>query len=452
MEKVDVLVIGGGTAGEDAARTAARAGVSVGLIEKDRPGGACVFTACIPTKCLVSAARAYKKMRSADFFGLPASRQKADYARVKAFKDNVIAGIGTGRDRKLEKAGVRLYRGRASFLSPHEVAVSDVSISADKIIIATGSMPAAPPVPGLKETGYITNIEALELEKVPERLAIIGGGAVGVEFAQIFSAFGASVRIYEVLNRILLAEDEEIAAAVTGLFARQGIGVYAATRVEEVSPTADGKLIVSRDGRGAVRRETCDEILVAAGRRPGLDGLDLEAAGVKTGKKGIEVNAAMQTNVPHIWAAGDVTGTFLFTFVAWEQGEAAATNATGGRRALDYRVLPRATFCDPEVASVGLTERQAREQGTPVKVGRFKYADLTMPLTSGETDGFIKIIAEEGSGRIIGGHIVGAGASGLIHEVAAAMAGGLTTRDIGGTFHAYPTLSEGVRYACQAAM
>jgi pyruvate/2-oxoglutarate dehydrogenase complex dihydrolipoamide dehydrogenase (E3) component len=450
LENIDILVIGGGTAGEDAAKTAVRGAGSVGLIEMGRPGGACIYSACIPTKSLVNAARTWKKMQAAGFFGLPPANGPVDYARVKAFKDGVIGPMGVGRDERLEKAGVRLFKGEASFVSPNEVTTGGETIRAEKIIIATGSLPAAPPVPGLKETGFITNVEALELEKVPPRLAIIGGGAVGVEFAQIFSAFGARVHIYEVLDRILFVEDEEISAAAAGFFGRQGVHVWTGTRVEEVRSTADGKLVKTRDSRGAPGDETFDEILVAVGRRPRLDGLNLEAAGVRTGKKGIEVDATMQTSMPHIWAAGDVTGTFLFTFVAWEQGDVAAVNATGGRRELDYRVLPRATFCDPEIASVGLTERQAREQGVSVKTGRFNYADLTLPVTAGETDGFFKIIAEAGTGRIIGGHIIGSGASSLVHEVAAAMAGGLTARDIGGTFHAFPTLSEGVRYACQA--
>jgi len=181
--------------------------------------------------------------------------------------------------------------------------------------------------------------------------------------------------------------------------------------------------------------------------------LNLPVAGIKAGKKGITVDASLKTNVPHIWAAGDITGTFLFTFIAGEQGKTAVMNAVGGKNIeLSYDVLPRATFCDPEVASVGLTERQALEKGYNVKVGKFDYANLTRAIISDETDGFIKIVAEGGSGRILGGHIVGAEASSLIHEIAAAMAGGTNVKDIGNTLHAYPTLSEGVRYACQATM
>ncbi len=453
MAKVDVLIIGAGTAGEYAAGTAKQSVDSVGLIEKGPVGGDCIFHACIPTKALVHAARTYKKMRSADFYGLPTLDKTANYKDVKAFKDRIITGIGTGRGERWVKSGIKLFQGNARFVSSHEVTVGDEVIKADKIIIATGSVPAIPPIPGLKETGHITNIEALELESVPKRLAIIGGGPIGVEFAQIFSAFGSKVHIYEALDRILIGEDEEISQTIIRLFSKQGISVSTSVMVNQVKTTGAGKLIVAKSTDGQEKRAEYDEILVATGRKPAIDDLNLTAAGIETNKRGIPVNALLQTNVPHIWAAGDVTGMFLFTFVAGEQGKTAATNASSGQqKELNYDILPRATFCDPEVASIGLTEKQAREQGYRVKAGKFDYANLTRPILSDETEGFIKIVAEESSGRILGGHIAGVEASSLIHEVAAAMAGGLTVSDIGNTLHAYPTLSEGVRYACQAIM
>jgi len=453
MVNSDVLIIGAGTAGEYAAGTAKQSVDSVGMIEKGPVGGDCIFHACIPTKAMVHAARTYKKMRSADFYGLPTLDKAANYENVKAFKDRIITGIGTGRDERWVKSGVRLFRGNARFISSHEIAVADEVVRAHKIIIATGSMPSVPPIPGLKDVGYITNIEALELEQVPERLAIIGGGPIGVEFAQIFSAFGSKVHIYEALDRILIGEDEEISHAMMGFFAKQSISVSTSVMVTEVHATASGKLIIAKGADGQEKSTEYDEILVATGRKPAIDDLDLTAAGIQVSKRGITVDASLQTNVPHIWAAGDVTGTFLFTYVAGEQGKTAASNAVSNeRRELNYNILPRATFCDPEIASVGLTEKQAREQGYRVKAGKFDYANLTRPIVSDETDGFIKILAEEESGRILGGHIVGVEASSLIHEVAAAMAGGLTVSDIGNILHAYPTLSEGVRYACQAIM
>ncbi|MFC2041952.1 dihydrolipoyl dehydrogenase family protein [Chloroflexota bacterium] len=453
MVNTDILIIGVGTAGEYAAGTARQYVDSIAMIEKGPVGGDCIFHACIPTKALVHAARAYKKMKSADFYGLPIVAGNAEYGKVKAFKDKIISGIAAGRDERWTKQGIQLFRGNARFISPNEVKVGDEVVKANKIIVTTGSIPAVPPIPGLKEAGYITNVGALDLEKVPEKLAIIGGGPIGMEFAQVFAAFGSRVHIYEALDRILIGEDEEISQTVLGLFGKQGVFVSTSVTISGVESTGSGKLIISKSKDGQEQRAEYDEILVATGRRPAMEDLNLSAAGIEAGRKGISVNASLQTNVPHIWAAGDVTGTFLFTFVAGEQGKTAVMNSVGDKHIeLNYDVLPRATFCDPEVASVGLTEKQAKEKDYKVKVGKYDYANLTRAIVSDETDGFIKIVAEECSGRILGGHIVGVEASSLVHEIAAAMAGGMSVSDIGNTFHAYPTLSEGVRYACQAVV
>ncbi len=453
MVNLDVLVIGAGTSGTDAANFAKKNSDSVGVIEKGVVGGDCTFNACMPTKALIEAARLYKKMRSADFFGLPIISSEADYKNVKVFKDRIVNRIGSGRDKKLIQSGLKLFRGNARFISPHEVAVGDELITANKIIIATGSTPGAPPIPGLREAGYVTNVEALKLERTPRRLAIIGGGPIGVEFAQIFAAFGSQVHIYEALGRILAGEDEDISQAIIGLFAKQGISVTTSAKVEQIGNSGAGKLITTRNADGILKRDEYDEILVATGRKPAIDDLNLGVAGVKFSNKGIIVDSSTQTNVPHIWAAGDVTGTALFTLIAWEQGEVAGANATSReRKELKYEILPRVTFCDPEVASVGLTEQQAKEQGHKVKAGKYDYVSLSRTIVTNETDGFIKIVAEQGSGRIIGGHIMGFEASTLIHEIATAMSRGLTVSDVGNTFHAFPTYSEGVRYACQGLM
>ena len=285
MAKVDVLIIGAGTAGEYAAGTAKQYTDSIAMIEKGSVGGDCIFHACIPTKALVHAARAYKKMKTTDFFGLPTLNNAAEYTKVKAFKDRIISGIATGRDERWTRQGIQLFRGNASFLSPNEVKVADEVIKADRIIITTGSMAAVPPIPGLKETGYITNVEALELERVPERLAIIGGGPIGVEFAQVFAAFGSRVTIYEALDRILIGEDEEISQAVLGFFKKQGISVSTSVTVSGVESTSSGKRIITRDKHGQENRDEHDSILVATGRRPAIDDLNLPVAGIEASKK-----------------------------------------------------------------------------------------------------------------------------------------------------------------------
>ncbi len=451
MADYDIIIIGSGAAGEYAASYAAGDGRKVALVEKDRVGGSCVFTACIPTKAMIEAARAYKAARRADHYGLPALREMADYSSVKAWKDRLIAGIGAGRDERMEKRGVEVVKGTARFLSAGEIAVGDIRFRAANFIIATGSEPAAPPVPGLEEAGYLTNATALQLDCVPERLAVIGGGPVGVEFTQIFSAFGAVVTIIEMADRIVSGEDEDISRALTDSLAGQGVKISTGAKLTGVERSADGRILTLEDREGEKKTLECDAILLAAGRKPVMKELDLEAAGVKTYRKGIEVDAFLRTSVPHIRAVGDVNGTSYFTYVANAQGETAALDATTSKlHELRYDILPRATFCDPEIGSVGLTEAQAKERGYKVATGRFDYADLTRPIITGETGSFIKIVAEASSGKILGGHIIGSDASALIHEIAAAMKGNLTAVDIGDVLHAYPTLSEGVRYACEA--
>jgi dihydrolipoamide dehydrogenase len=450
MTELDILIIGAGSAGERAASYSAGDDRNVGLIEKARVGGACVFNACIPTKALVHAARTYKQMRKADFYGLPKLKENAEYQKVKEFKDRIILGISEGRDERMSKKGVKVIKGTARFISPHEVMVDEKKLRAQKIIIATGSEPVAPPIKGLEDAGYLNNISIIELNHAPKRLAVIGGGPVGIEFTQIFSAFGSQVHIYEMEDRILTTEDEDISNKLSELLLKGGIFISAGVKVSEVRQTRTGKLVISEDKKGLTNSEEFDDILVAAGRKPVMDELDLSAAGVTTYKKGIKVDPSMRTNVPHIWAVGDVTGGFYFTYIASEQAKIAALNAANNEeRAIHYDVLPRATFCDPEIASVGLTEAQAREKGYHVQTSKFNYADMTRAIVSDTTDGFIKIVAEEGSGRILGGHILGAEASTLIHEIAAAITGNLSVNDIGDLLHSYPTFSEGIRYACQ---
>ena len=451
MVNLDVLIVGGGTSGERAASYALGNGRRVGMIENDAVGGACIFNACIPTKAMVHAARAYRQMQRADFYGLPVLTQSAQYQKVKAFKDRIVRDIGTGRDEKWMQRGGELFRGAARFTSAHEVMVGDEVINALNIIIATGSLPTAPPITGLKETGYITNVEALELDAVPARLAVTGGGPVGVEFANIFSAFGAEVHIIEMSDRLLSLEDEEISSALEESLRSRGVLVSTSAQVSEVKSTSAGKLLTLQKQDGSQQDLEFDEILVATGRHPNVDELDLPVAGVETTKRGITVDASLRTSVPNIWAIGDVTGPPYFTYVAGEHAQVTAFNATSGsRRELTYTILPRSTFCDPEVASVGLTEAQAREQGYKAVAGRFNYADLTRPIVMGETEGFIKIVAEESSGHILGAHILGSESSTLIHEVAVAMAAGATVSNVGAVLHSYPTFSEGIRYACQS--
>ncbi|MBN1855891.1 MAG: NAD(P)/FAD-dependent oxidoreductase [Dehalococcoidia bacterium] len=452
MNKFDIVIVGGGTAGEHAAGTALGLKKSVAIIDKNPIGGDCIFHACIPTKALVHAARYYRRLGAASFFGLPSVESRVNYAEVKAYKDRVVAPIASGRDKRWRDKGATIISGNARFISPNTLDVDGQRVSWENLIICTGSYPAIPPIPGLEETGCITNVEALELERLPERLAVIGGGPIGMELGQVFAAFGSQVTTYEALDHLLPLEDAEISETFQSLCTQQGIEVRTSVKVVQVQQVHGGKSVTVETQDGARTEAEHDEILVAAGRRPAIQTLDLDAAGINHTNKGIPTDSAQRTNVPNVWAAGDVTGGYLFTYVAGEQGKNAVLNAVEGNHLqIGYDLLPRATFCDPEVASVGLTEAQARSAGHEIVTGRFEYANLTRSILTGETEGFVKIVVDASNGTILGGHIIGLEASSLIHEVSAAMKAGLTAKDLGSTLHAYPTLSEAVRYACQAA-
>ncbi len=451
LTEVDVLVIGGGTAGEYAAGTLLGSGKSVAIVDHSRIGGDCIFHACIPTKTLATTARLYEKMKAAESYGLPGASTAADYARVKAYKDRVIAPIGEGRSESWRKKGAAVLHDMARFKSPTVVEVGPEIVKAEQTIICTGSTPAMPPISGLAEAGYITNVEALELTKLPTSLGIIGGGPIGIEFGQIFSTFGCEVTIYELAPHVLPLEDEEISSACEESIRNRGIKVHTEVKIVHVERSTDGKSLTFENKQGRQTTATHSEIMVATGRQAHLTELNLAAAGVEHDHKGIKVDGTHRTTTPNIWAAGDVTGGRMFTYVAGEQGKVAALNCMdGGNREINYDVFPRATFGNPEVASVGLTESQAREQGWSVDVGRFEYANLTRGIVADEKEGFFKIVSEQGSGKLLGGHIIGAEASTLIHEMAVAMKTGVPASAVGDLLHVYPSWAEGVRYACQA--
>jgi pyruvate/2-oxoglutarate dehydrogenase complex dihydrolipoamide dehydrogenase (E3) component len=422
-------------------------GKRVAVVEKGIVGGECPNFACVPTKALLHAASTYRTVRSADKYGVKAPRIAVDWKGAARFRNLVVSRTGTTHGESvLRDNGIHLLKGIAHFLSPNEIEIGSKRYTAAKFLIATGSSPFIPPIPGLHESGYITYNEAGDFTHQPKSLVILGAGAVGCEFAQIYSTFGVKVTIVESLPRLLSKEDEEVGQLLHALFEKQGITVLLGTKVTSVEKDgAKRKITYERDGNS--NSMTAERILVATGKQPNLD-LGLDRAGVKIGEKGIRVNHYLQTTMSNIYAAGDVTGPYLFTHTGEYQSEIAARNAFSYKKIkADYRIVPRCIYTSPEVAAVGLTEAEAKARGIRTKKGVMPYEELSRAKTEDTLDGFAKVICDS-KGVIIGGAIVGERAGELIHEIALAIKFRVKASDIAEMMHAYPTYSEAVKYAC----
>lgn len=452
MESFDLVVIGGGSAGLKAARTAAKRGARVALAEERELGGECFWAGCVPTKAMVRAAGVWHLVRRAKEFGIHAEVTRADFAGAMAYKDRAVAQVGGDGepDAGLSRIGVCYYPTHASFEEPHVLRIGDETIHADRIILATGTVPAVPPVPGLEEAGYITNREAVKLTSLPRSLIILGAGPIGLELAQVFRRFGAEVTVVEIAGQILPNEDADIAELVASYLRGEGICILLCASATEVRKTANGKQVILHTDTDVETLEA-EEILVATGRYVAVGGLNLEAAGVDYTRRAITVDRFLRTNRPHIWAAGDANGGYLFTHVASFEGELAAENAFGAApKPADTRVVPRATFVDPEVASIGYTEAGALAAGLDIVTHSFSFAALDRAILHSEARGLVKLVVEARTGQIAGAHLVGPHASSILAEIALAMQHRLPVSAIAETMHAYPTFPEAVEAAALA--
>jgi len=451
----DLLVIGAGAAGSGAATTAAEQGHRVALVEREKIGGTCLNYGCDPTKALLHSADLLDRAHHADRYGLKVQGATADWpavqARLRQIVDQVRGGTDDQARKDMAKRGIDVLRGNAHFRSPHEVVVGGQTLRAEQIIIATGSQAVVPDIPGLRDAGFLTNREAIWLPKIPRRLAIVGGGPIGVEFAQIFQRFGAEVTVLEQGPALLPKDDRELADMLCGLLSDAGIRMETQVKLSEVRRDQAGKTLTFRCPDRSQEDLIADEILVAVGYKPALDELNLAAAGVETGEKGLVVDPTLRTSAGHIWAVGDVVGGYQFTHVAYDQGRLAARNAFADQpQPFDDRAIPWVTYTIPELAHVGKTEQQLREEGVAYKVGRKPIVEVERAVATGQTDGVVKLLVG-GGGRLLGGHILAASAGELIAPVTLAMRAGLTAGDLASTILPYPTLAEGVRWAAEAA-
>ena len=449
----DLLVVGGGSAGFAAAIKAADLGARVALVEGGILGGTCVNVGCVPSKTLIRAAEAQHRRVHHGFAGIPTGDGGSDWGAVRSQKDELVAEL---RDAKYVKVlrsyeSVTLFEQRAEFTSDHGVRLADGrAITAGNIVVTTGASAWAAPIPGLAGTGYLDNVSAMALERLPDSLIVIGASAVGLELAQMFARLGVTVTILETLPRVVPAEDPDVGSALGDYLRQEGIKVHVGVRIVQVD-RADHRYTVAFEKSGAAQTATADQLLVATGRRANTRGLGLAAAGVALGPKDeIVVNEFLQTSNPDISAAGDVIGDPMFVYVAAYGGALAAENAlTRNGRRYDLTALPKVTFTDPAVASVGVTEEQARAGGIVPLVSTLRLEHVPRALAARDTRGFVKLVADATTRKIVGAHILAAEAGEMITEPALAIKFGMTIEDLTSTFHPYLTLSEGIKLAAQ---
>jgi mercuric reductase len=454
MEKYDLIVIGAGSAARSGAEKAAKEhGARVAMIESTRWGGSCPNVACRPTKAyLVAAELTHDVNTLAATLGIEAGRAKADLARIRARKDAIRSTQEQWRER-LKNAGYDIFDGIASFEDARTVRVGDQLLTADKVLIATGSRTAVPPVGGIDEIDWLDHVSALELTELPESLLVVGGGAVGLEFGQAFSRFGSKVTIVDAVDRIAFRDDHEAAAEVAGALEDEGIELILNTFVGSVRQDGDEVVAVLKPRDGGEERELrVSRVLLSAGRVPNVEELELERAGVERTKSGIAVDAHLRTTADGIWAAGDVTGLAQFTPIAQYQARLAVEDMfTDAAPEADYSILPTAIFTDPELAGVGSTEEEAREAGRDVEVATHGIEGVTRAQYTDSKRGIYKLVFEPATRRVVGIHVVNRNASDIVQALALGLKLGVTIDDLATVHHTYPSLGEGIKAAAEKA-
>jgi pyruvate/2-oxoglutarate dehydrogenase complex dihydrolipoamide dehydrogenase (E3) component len=451
VERYDLAVIGGGTAGLVSAAVSAGIGAKTALIEQHRLGGECLWTGCVPSKAIIRSAAVLHTLRRAADFGIDVQGGRADFAAVMARVHAIIRRIEPhDSPERFRGMGVDVLEGRARFVSPEEADVAGRRVRSKRWILATGSRTAVPPVPGLGDGGFLTHETLWDLRALPESLLVLGAGPIGIEMAQAFARLGSRVTVVGQAAQVLEREDPEIAAVLQRQLEREGITLHLGHRATAVRVDGGMKIATVRGDSGETEVRAA-EILVATGRRPNVEEMGLEALGVEVGGNGVAVDAALRTSASNVWAAGDVAGPYRFTHVADYQARIAAPNALFPlRRKADYRVVPWCTYTDPEVARVGLTEAEARgEWGDKAGVYRYDHDSLDRALCDGEPDGLTKLVLDP-KGRIVGAHVVGPRAGETIHEAVLAVRHRLKLSDLSGMIHVYPTYPESLKRAADA--
>jgi len=455
--RYNLVVIGGGTAGLVTAAIAAGLGAKVALIERHLMGGDCLNVGCVPSKALIRASRAWADVRRGEEFGIHFSGEaKEDFPAVMTRMRTLRAQLSrTDSAQRFTSLGVDVFLGQAHFTSAQTVQVGGATLAFAKAVVCTGARASAPPIPGLQDTGYLTNETIFSLTELPARLAIIGAGPIGCELAQAFARFGSQVYLIEAMHGIMPNEDRDAAEMVEQVMIREGVTLFCCGKELTVQKTEAGKRLTG-GSHGRAYDITVDTILVGAGRQPNVDGLGLEAAGVGYDKTGVTVNDQLRTTNPNVYAAGDICSRYKFTHAADAMAQIVIQNALFphpfglGTARVSSLVIPWATYTDPEIAHVGLYETEGKDKGHRVETFTHRLDDVDRAVLDGETEGFARVHVEAGTDRILGATIVAAHAGDLINEFTLAMKAGLGLKTLASTIHPYPTQGEVVKKVANA--
>lgn len=453
MADYDVVVLGAGPGGYVAAIRASQLGMKAAVVERDEVGGICLNWGCIPSKALLRNAEVLNLVRDAKTFGISFDNLQYDFGAAIDRSRQVVKRLTGGVEQLLKKNKVDQIKGSGVIKDSKtvEIAGSGQIVSTDSVIIATGARDREFPSLPVDREVVITSREALELRDVPARIVIVGGGATGAEFAHIYRSYGAEVTIIELLPRLIPQEDEEISAQLERAFKKQGIASMTGAGVQGIA-VADGKASVTVSSGGSESVIECDRVLVAVGVQGNVDGIGLDSVGVETERGFVVIDDEMKTNVPGIYAIGDVTGKMLLAHVASAQGVTVVESLAGLSPAkLDYELMPRAIYCRPQVASFGLTEAQARERGFAVKIGKFPFAASGKALALAEADGMVKLVVDAEVGEVLGAHMIGSEVTELLGELTLTRLLEGTTTELGWMVHPHPTISEVVKEAALAS-
>lgn len=433
----DVIVIGGGPGGYVAAIRAAQSGLKTALVEKAELGGVCLNRGCIPTKSLLHAAGLIRSMKEAQALGIRAPLIDIDYAKIIAHKDNQVKTLTDGVGYLLNKNKVTMFRGEADILTPDSITVGGQDLKCKNIIIAVGSSPVRPGISGMENPCVITSDEALSLKAIPQSMVIIGGGVIGIEMAFAFQSFGCAVSVVEMEQDIVPLMDTEISKGLEALLKKQGIGIYTNTKVDAIRQGS----VLCNTGNNLIELPG-EKVLIATGRASNANVPTLDRMGIEHQQGIIQTDAYLRTNIPNIYAIGDVNGKYMLAHVASAEGVRAVENISGYARPMDYSAVPQCVYTEPEAAAVGLTEAEASKTGIEMKVSRIPITANGKSLIDGCTKGFAKVIAEKASGRIVGAHILAPHASELIAQCVSAIRYRATARELSEIIYPHPSVSE----------